>query len=147
MGRNRFKSKGRAESHSFVMYQRRVLSDPKFLALSPRAHKAVNYLAAQYRGNNNGDLCIAWKIARDKGWTSNSSLRMAVKELVAAGFVVLTRQGGRNLTSLYALAWFPIHECGGKLDMAPTPIPPNTWLKIGNLSEPIAVQREPSLVQ
>ena len=147
MGRNMRKSKGRAESHSFVMYQSRVLNDPKFLALSPRAHKTVNYLAGQYRGNNNGDLCIAWKIARKKGWTSNGSLRAGVRELVEAGFVVQTRQGGRNSASLYALAWFCIDECGGKLDVPATRIAPNTWLKIGNSSEPIAVQCEPALVQ
>lgn len=146
MGRNTRKSKGRAHIHPYVQYQRRVLEHPKFLALPPQAHKALNYLAGQYRGNNNGDLCIAWKIARKKGWTSNGSLRDGVRKLIDAGFVVQTRQGGRNSASLYALAWFPIDECGGKLDMAPTNVAPNAWLTIGNLSEPMAVQREPTPV-
>ena len=132
MGRNIRKAKGRAEGHSFVMYQTRVLRHPKFRALSPRANKAVNYLAAQYQGTNNGDLCIAWKIARKNGWTSIGSLRSAVIELIDAGFVVQTRQGGRNSASLYALTWFAIDECGGKLDVTPTRVAPNNWLKNGN---------------
>ena len=146
MARSMRKAKGRAEGHPFVMYQRRVLTDPKFQRLSPRAHKALNYLAGQIRGNNNGDLSIAWKIAREKGWTSNGSLRGGAKELLEAGFIVQTRQGGRNVANLYALAWFPIDACGGKLDVSPTHVAPNTWLTIGNLSEPAAVQREPNAV-
>lgn len=126
--RKRWKATGKGKDASFVMFQTRILQDPTFLALSPRASKALLYLASQFNGYNNGDLSIAWKIAKDKGWTSNASLRLGTRELIEAGFVVETRIGGRNRCSLFALAWFPIDECGGKLDLPPTKVAPNDWL-------------------
>jgi hypothetical protein len=133
--------------HTFVQYQQRVLGNANFLKLSGNAHKLVNYLASQFTGFNNGNLGIAWKIAKDKGWTSNGSLKDAAKELTEAGFIVLTRQGGRNRCSLYALAWLPIDDCNGKLDVPASKVALNTWLWNGRLSEPRAVQLAPPPVQ
>lgn len=149
MSKGRYAHKGgsKKSENSFVMFQRRILEHPRFTKLSAPACKALLYLAAQYRGMNNGDLGIAWKIAKDRGWKSNGSLRLATKELVEAGFVVQTRQGGRNRCSLFALAWFPIDDCGGKLDIPSTRVAPNTWLFNGNLSEPHTVQLAPDTVQ
>lgn len=141
------KGNGKATTHSFVMFQRRILEHPRFMALSANACKALLYLASQFTGSNNGDLGIAWVIAKNKGWTSNGTLRLAAKELVEAGFVVQTRQGGRNRCSLFALAWFPINECDGKLDISSTATAPNPWLFSRNLSEPDTVQLAPSMVQ
>jgi hypothetical protein len=124
-----------------------MLRDTKFQALPARAHKAYNYLASQYTGNNNGDLQMAWSIAKGKGWTSNSSLAAALRELIEAGFVMRTRQGWKNRCSLYALTCFPIHNCKGKHDEKPTNTAPALWLKPGNLCGPPAVQREPPAVQ
>ena len=148
-----FKAKGRKgdksgrTAHSFVMFQHRMLKDKAFLALTARACKALLFLAAQYKGTNNGDLTIAWTIAKDQGWTSNGTLRRGVKELIRAGFVIQTRQGGRNRCSLFALAWFPIDPCGGKLEVAPGKIAPNDWLFKNRMSEPPRVQGEPLRVQ
>ena len=86
----------RLTEHSFVLFQHRMLKDPAFRRLSGRACRALFFLASQYKGKNNGDLTIAWKIAREAGFRSNGNLRVAVQELIEAGFVVLTRQGGRN---------------------------------------------------
>lgn len=33
----------------------------------------------------------------------------------------------RNAPNLYAVTWLPINECGGKLDIAATPMAPGTW--------------------
>jgi hypothetical protein len=147
MARKLRRYKGRAESYSFVQFQHRMLRDPRFLDLSARACKALLYLASQYNGRNNGDLTIAWKVAKARGLKGNGNLRVATHELLEAGFVILTRQGGRNRCSLFALAWFPIDECGGKLDVDPTRVAPNDWLRIGKSSEPSAVQLEAPRVQ
>lgn len=128
------------------MFQHRMLRHPLFMTLSPNACKVLLFLAAQYTGSNNGDLGIAWKIARLKGFTSNGTLKAAARELVAKGFLVQTRQGGRNRCSLFALAWFAIDHCDGKLDVPPSAVATNAWLKI-NLSEPRVVQLEPRVVQ
>ena len=145
MSRKRFKRRG--DTASFVMFQHRMLRDRRFISLSGRACHALLYLAGQFNGKNNGDLGIAWTVARAKGVTSNSNLRAGVNELLDRGFIVLTRQGGRNKCSLYALGWFPIDECGGKLDIPATRVAPNDWLWKNETSKPPAVQHEPSTVQ
>jgi hypothetical protein len=145
MARTLFKARGRkgngkTTSHSFVMFQHRILQDPSFMALSAHACKALLFLASQYGGSNNGDLTIAWKVAKAKGMSANGALQRATRELVEAGFVITTRQGGRNRCSLFALSWFPINECDGKLDVPATNIAPNTWLFKNRMSEPPRVQ-------
>jgi hypothetical protein len=102
------------------------------------------FLAAQYMGYNNGDLTIAWKIAKPRGIKSNAMLRRGTMELIEAGFVIQSRQGGRNRCSLFALAWFSIDECEGKLDVSSTKVAPIDWKAIerDSLSEPPAVQSD-----
>jgi hypothetical protein len=150
MSKSRYAHKGgsKRSTATFVRFEHRMLEHPRFMALSARACKALLFLASQYNGSNNGDLTIAWKVAKAKGLTANGNLRVAVLELIEAGFVVQTRQGGRNRCSLFALSWFPINECNGKLDVPATVAAPNDWLFTrGNLSEPPAVQCAPPGVQ
>ena len=144
--RNVFKSKGRAKGWAFIQFPTHMLKDIRLQQLSGRAHKALLYLASQYNGKNNGDLQAAWKLAKHAGWTSNGSLKRGVSELMEAGFVSLTRQGGRNHCSLYALTWFSIDACDGKLDVTATKVASNEW-RNGDLSEPLRVQCEPARVQ
>jgi hypothetical protein len=76
-------------------------------------------LLAQYRGNNNGDLCAAWKLMQPRGWKSEETLHKAKLQLLEAGLMVETRKGARpNKASLYALTWYSLDECGGKLDIS-----------------------------
>ena len=76
-------------------------------------------LAAQYRGNNNGDLQAAWSLMSPRGWKSEATLNKAKKDLIASELIVETRKGARpNKCSLYALTWFALDDCGGKLDMS-----------------------------
>ncbi|WP_125181311.1 hypothetical protein [Thiohalobacter thiocyanaticus] len=84
-------------------------------------------LSYQYRGSNNGDLCAAWAIMQKRGWLSRVTLGKAIRELKDTGFIVVSRQGGKNKASLYALTWEGIDECDGKLDIAPRKTPPNDW--------------------
>jgi hypothetical protein len=70
--------------------------------------------------NNNGDLCLTWSVMRDRGWRSKQTLERARDELLEEGFLEQTRQGGRYWPSLYAITWWAIDECGGKLDVPPT---------------------------
>ena len=64
-----------------------------------------------------------------RGWSSNDQLFKARDELVAKNLIQVTRQGGLNRCTLYALTWFPINECGGKLDVAETRVARNEWCK------------------
>jgi hypothetical protein len=90
----------------FVSYPDIMLEHPAFAALSPNAHKVLNYISSQCKGRNNGDLDVCEKNARKRGWKiSGASLRRGAVELEKAGFIELTRQGGRNKASLYGLSW------------------------------------------
>jgi hypothetical protein len=102
-------------------------SSPEYAALSPRAVKALIDLLTQYRGANNGDLCAAWSIMRKRGWSSKDQLVKAIRELLESGWIIVTRPGGRRITTLYALTFFPIDDCNGKHDVKPMVAPLHYW--------------------
>jgi hypothetical protein len=112
MGRSKFqKAKGRAESGSFVKLPHQVIRSPQFAALPATAVKALCGLLAQYRGNNNGDLVAALSIMQDYGWTSRDTLKRALDDLLAAGFIIVTRQGGNRIARLYAVTFYAVDAC------------------------------------
>ena len=123
----RLRNKGRHTYKFFVMFPWDVLNHEIFRTLSPRATKLVIDIAAQYRGHNNGDLSATLSLMRDRGWNSSDQLDKAKKELVGKDVIRVARQGGLNKCNLYALTWFPIDECKGKLDIASTTTAPVNW--------------------
>ncbi len=131
MGRTLERMKGRRESGTFSKLIHAYFQSPEFAELSPRAVKALIDLYCQYRGYNNGDLSAAISIMRARGWRSKDQLAKALKELVEKDWLVVTRQGGRNLATLYAVTFMPINECGGKLDVKATVTPPHLWKRPG----------------
>jgi len=111
---------------SFAGIPRAVIECPDYTNLSGSAIKLLVELAYSYKGSNNGDLCPAWTLMKERGFRSKALLTRAIKELVAAEMIMLTRQGQfiRNKAGLYALTWAPIDECAGKqLDESPTQKP------------------------
>ena len=128
--------KGRRMNNSFVMMPHHVLGHDNFRTLSPRATKFLMDLLAQYRGNNNGDLCAPLSLMRERGWNSSDQLHKAKRELIEKGVIMVTRQGGLNKANLYAVTWFPIDECNGKLDVRSTTTAPINWKK--GLPSPLA---------
>lgn len=127
----RAKATGKAGNGRFLAIPHSVLNSEAYSGLKPRAVKLLVDLASQYNGKNNGDLCAAMTVLKAKGWKSNSGIEMALGELIEAGLIDETRQGGRNRCSLYAVTWHPIDECGGKLDVKPTKAPSARYLKLG----------------
>ena len=119
--------KGRQTTNSFLGLPHHVLDHDNFRTLSPKATKLLIDIAAQYRGSNNGDLCAPMSLMKNRGWNSCDQLAKAKKELIKQDVIQLTRQGGRNKCSLYALTWFPIDECKGKLDITSTTTAPVNW--------------------
>ena len=125
MARNKHKQKA-----SFAGIPRVVMECPDYINLSGSAIRLLVELAYSYKGGNNGDLCPAWTLMKERGFRSKATLTKAIKELVAAEMIMLTRQGQfiRNKAGLYALTWAPIDECAGKhLDTSPTLIPPRNF--------------------
>lgn len=109
MARNRHK--GNRIGEGFVALPYSVLNSPLFMTLSSHALKLMLDLAAQYRGNNNGDLSAAWKLMQPRGWRSEATLHKAKRELLDAGFLYEARKGRRpNVCSLFALTWFAFDD-------------------------------------
>jgi hypothetical protein len=105
------------EPGGFVALPHVVIRHPNFSELSPRATKLLMDLLSQYKGDNNGDLATAEKLMRTRGWRSKGGIEIARNELLAKRFIVLTRQGGRNKPNLYAVTFYEINWCEGKLDI------------------------------
>jgi hypothetical protein len=125
MARSKHKQKA-----SFAGIPRIVMECPDYTNLSSNAIRLLVELAYSYKGGNNGDLCPAWTLMKERGFRSKATLTRVIKELVAAEMITLTRQGQfiRNKAGLYALTWAPINECSGKhLDESPTRAPPRNF--------------------
>jgi len=133
MARSRLKAKGRSESVRFIAIPAHIVDSTQYAALSAYAIRLLVDLLAQYSGRNNGDLCATWSMMKRRGWRSRDTLERALNDLLGSGFVVKTRQGqkghlgGKRIPTLYAVTWKGIDDCGGKLDVKPSPVPLNTW--------------------
>lgn len=125
MAKRRYKdAKDKRDGGAFFTIPSAVLNGAAYLGLSAHARMLLLDLLAQYRGDNNGDLCMAWKVMRPRGWKSEETLHKAKRELLEACLMVETRKGYRpNKCSLYALTWFALDDCGGKLDITPAGFP------------------------
>jgi hypothetical protein len=126
----RARATGKGEGPSWVSFPHRLLTHRRFYSLSSHAVKLLCYLAGQYKGSNNGDLQATFVLAKKAGWRSKSNLHAATQELDKAGFIRITRQGGKNQCSLYALTWFAIDDCDGKHDHAPTHTAPYDFMRM-----------------
>ena len=110
-----------------------VLESDEYASLSFPAKALLLDLAGQFRGRNNGQLSIAWKLMQPVGWRSKTTLYRAAKELLRADLIRVTRAGNRKRCTLYALTYREVHECGDKLDVASTKSPLRTFTSKKNL--------------
>lgn len=122
-----------AEVPGFFSIPNACLRHANYIALSPYARALLFDLAAQFHGNNNGDLNAAWSKMQERGWRAQHTLYKALKELLTTGWIVQTRPfrmgapGVKPQCALYALTFKPIDECGGKLTKLATAAPPDSW--------------------
>ncbi|GAA5101636.1 hypothetical protein [Wohlfahrtiimonas larvae] len=118
---------------TFSMLRHDVFNSKAYFALSPIAAKLLLDAMAIYNRLNNGDLSFAFSVMKDKGWNSETTLRKAIKELLDAEFLILSRQGGRNnRPNLYALSFYNINDClnkdgFSKIDIKATKKAPDNW--------------------
>ena len=125
--KTRRKVKGRWDAGRFFGLPHAVIDSPNYLRLSTKAVKLLIDIGRQYNGYNNGDLCAAYSVMQARGWSSKGTLSEAFEEVLHYGLIMISRQGGRNRASLYALTWQSIDECKGKLDIQETRIAPGKW--------------------
>ena len=136
MARTRAKSQGRRSGGTYVQLPHTIIQSPEYAELNAHAVKLLIDLFIQYRGDNNGDFTAAWKVMCCHGWSSKDTLYSALNTLIAYGWIIKTRQGGRRKCSLYAVSWLPIDECEGKLDIASTRIAAGSWKQLNDKSVP-----------
>lgn len=125
MATNRYKNaKDKRDGGTFFTIPASVLNGAAYLGLSAHARMLLFDLLSQFRGDNNGDLCMAWKVMHRRGWKSEATLHKAKRKLLEAGLIFETRKGARpNKCSLYALTWHALDDCGGKLDITSRSFP------------------------
>ncbi len=125
MAKSRFKNATeKRDGGAFITLPLSVLNGAAYLGLNAHARMLLFDLAAQYRGDNNGDMCAAWKLMHPRGWKSEETLGKAKRDLLEAGLIVETRKGARpNKCSLFALTWYALDDCGGKLDVTARSFP------------------------
>lgn len=138
MARNRFK--GNRIGGPFLALPRELIDHPAFLRLSAYAKALLIDLGAQYRGDNNGDLCAAWKLMKPRGWRSEATLHKAKQELLNADFIFEARKGRRpNVCSLFALTWLPF-DASPKHDYLPAAFMRGAYRR----NDPVQLVRLPS---
>ncbi|WP_189524737.1 hypothetical protein [Methylophilus medardicus] len=131
----------RGEKGGYAPLYHCVLRSQVYANLSAHAVKLLNDLLSQYYGSNNGDFCATYSMMQKRGWKSKGTLSRAIKELVETGFIEVSRQGGRHLCSLYAVTFYAVDECKGKLDISPTSSPKSLWRKNEPLPSISTLQR------
>jgi len=124
--RRRQKLTGRSKGAPFLMIEHRISDSQEFGRLSGNAVKLLLEMARQYRPGKNGDLSIPWSMLATRGWKSKATVHGAKLELLAAGWIIETRKGGKNMCSLYALTYYAVDESEKHLEPA-TVTPPNLW--------------------
>ena len=147
---NRERAKSRREGGPFVPLPISVITSSNYVSLSTKAVKLLVDMCSQLHFSaggpiNNGDISIAWTILSSRGWKSKETLRRAELELLYYEFIMQTRQGGRNRCNLYAVNWWAIDECGGKLDVMATRTPSCEWKKVKSSYHHGMVQKKKSL--
>ncbi|TQE98162.1 MAG: hypothetical protein FKY71_15255 [Spiribacter salinus] len=114
--RKRGKYYGDRDGRGFTPWPYDCATHWNFHRLSNIAKALLLELMGQWRGRNNGDLTAAWSVLKERGWHSRHTVQRAEAELLETGWIVKTRQGGRNRCNLYALTFLDIDECGGKVE-------------------------------
>jgi hypothetical protein len=117
-------AKEKRDPGPFVALPIYMINSNQFIALSAHAIKLLVDLLSQYHGNNNGDLCATWSLMHTRRWKSRDTLAKALRELVDAGFVAQTRQGGMHAASLYGVTFYAM-DPSSKFDV--TDFPRGKW--------------------
>lgn len=135
-------NKERGEAGGYAPFYYCVIRSQSYGNLSAHAVKFLNDLLSQYNGSNNGDLSAPFSTMQKRGWHSKGTLNRAIKELLETGFIETSRQGGRHKCSLFAVTFYAVDECKGKLDIKPTSKPKSLWRKNEPVPDIATLQRE-----
>lgn len=129
-GKNKSKLIKGLNGSSFTAQRHDVTTSPEIMALGLAAKWVFFRLSSKYNRKNNGDLSAPLNKAKEEFNLTGQSLKNALDELIAAGFLEITRQGGKNQCSLYALTCFPLNDVNkAGIALKATDRPSDKWKK------------------
>ena len=100
--------------HPYAAIEHRVIDSPAFADMRPTAQVLLLLIARQITKTNNGHLQASFKYMRRFGIGSEHTLRCAIAELIAHGFIYRARSHGANKAwAKYAVTWLPIKQREG----------------------------------
>lgn len=100
--------------HPYAAIEHRVIDSLAFAALKPTAQALLILLARQLTKDNNGHLQASFKWCNRYGIGSEHTLRSAIAQLIAHGFIYRARSHGANgAWAKYAVTWLPITKREG----------------------------------
>lgn len=102
---------GKLDIGRFTALPHTVIHSVEYRALGHAARSLLFDIAAQYNRSNNGKLVCAMKYLKPLGWTSNDTITRALRQLVASGLLIQTRQGMMppcSQAAWFAIGWFSL---------------------------------------
>jgi hypothetical protein len=97
--------------HPYAAIDHRVIDSPAYAGLSFSACSLMLIMARQLTKTNNGHLQASFAWCNKRGFGSEHTLREAIADLIAHGFIYRTRSHGANKAwAKYAVTWLPITD-------------------------------------
>lgn len=115
-GKQKKAKAGKLNVGRFTALPHYVIHSQEYRALSFSARSLLFDIAAQYNGTNNGKLVACEKYLKPLGWNSNGTISKAIKDLVASGLLIQTRQGMKppySQAAWFAIGWFSLDVTSG----------------------------------
>lgn len=132
-----------SDGATFLKLPHVVLTSPGYRLASHTARSLLIDVCQQYDGRNNGRLTAVKKYLEPLGWNSSDVITCALRELQALGLLVLTRQGGLNHPSWFAMTWRGLDRVAD-LDIDPRRFARGAYLQPGQLPERQSHRRRPT---
>ena len=93
----------------YAAIEHQVIDSPAFADLTYSGHSLLLLMARQLTKDNNGHLQASFKWCHRFGFGSEHTVRAAIAELIAHGFIYRTRSHGANgAWARYAVTWLSI---------------------------------------
>lgn len=100
--------------HPYAAIEHRVIDSPAYAELTHSSCRLLTLLTRQLTKENNGNLQATFTWCKERGIGSEHTLRDAIADLIAHGFIYRTRSHGANKAwARYAVTWLPIKNKDG----------------------------------
>jgi hypothetical protein len=106
--------KPKAKRHPFIAIEHRIIDSAAYADLGFAARELLVLLARQLTRDNNGHLQATYAWCKRYGFGSEHTVRAAIADCIAHGFVYRTRSHGANKAwARYCLTWLAVTKRDG----------------------------------